>query len=296
MAKKNLITLIIVFIVVFVLVILNFSWLKSVYFHNNKTIIGYVINSGILIIFFAGIVKIILEFLRYIKEENAIDRFMLNIKNNVQDKLMGIDKNTLIVNRINIIKEFSKKNFKPDIKILSSFLLSSEQNRKGILEYINNILILTGVFGTVISLIISLLGASNFIKATDEKSMSLIIHGMSTALNTTFTAIFCFFIFHYFYSKLNQIQEYIALKIEEITYFHIIPEFISSEEKVYFEVDSILKEVKGTIENFTKTQEGLKEYAVKFSKLISLNYEMFRRLEKHYEELKSLIKEGFRLK
>ena len=296
MVKKTLITLYIVFGILIIGIIITFPWLKKIYISNAHSSIGYVINIFIVLIFLSGIVKIFLELKKYLNEEKAIFKFMLNCKNNVEDKLFGLDKNSIIAERYRLIKEMFQEGFTPDIKILSGFLLAGEDNRKTYLKYINNILILTGVFGTVISLIISLMGASNFIKLTDEKSMSIIIFGMSTALNTTFTAILCFFVYNYFLLKLNQVQKSIALKIEETTYFYIIPEFKATEEKIILNIGKQIDEVKHIIQKFNENQEGLREYALRFSKLIGLNYEMYKKLNNSLNEIKEVLKEGFRLK
>ena len=296
MSKKTLISLILTLIAVTIIALFNLSWLKKIYFYQMKTKVGIVINGLILVIFIIGIVKIIGEILKYMKEERQIEKFLLNCKNKISDKLMGIDKNSFIALRYNLVKELKERGIVPEINILSTFFLTPENSKKILLDYINNILILTGVFGTVVSLIISLIGASGFIKMTDEKSMALIIHGMSTALNTTFTAIICYFIFHYFYSKVLQIQEMLALEIEKITYFEILPEFAPTEEKIKFEIKDTLKELKDVANKFLETEEGLKEYATKFSKLISLNYEIYKKISEELKTLQNILKEGFRLK
>ena len=296
MVKKTLITFYVVLSIIIIGVIISFPWLKKIYISNVHSYIGYIINIFILVIFASGITKIFLELKRYSNEEKSIFKFLLNCRNNVEEKLLGVDKESIIANRYNSVKELFERGFTPDIKILSGFLLADEENRKTYLKYINNILILTGVFGTVISLIISLLGASNFIKLTDEKSMSIIIFGMSTALNTTFTAILCFFVYNYFLLKLNQAQKALALQIERLTYFYIIPEFEVTREKIILNVDKQLNEIKDVIEKFNNTQENLREYAVKFSKLINLNYEIFRKMDTNLIEIQSILKEGFRLK
>ena len=296
MVKKTIITLYIVLGIIILGVIICFPWLKKIYISNAASSIGYIINIFILLVFISGIIKIFFELKKYLNEEKAIYKFMLNYKNNVEDKLFGVDRESLISERYNLIKKLFNEGITPDIKILSGFLLLNEENKKTYLKYINNILILTGVFGTVISLIISLLGASNFIKLTDEKSMSTIIFGMSTALNTTFTAILCFFIFNYFLLKLNQVQKNIALQIEKLTYFNILPDFHTTKEKIIINIDKQLDEIKNVIVKFNETQEALREYAFRFSKLINLNYETYKKLDANMINIQEILKEGFRLK
>jgi hypothetical protein len=103
-------------------------------------------------------------------------------------------------------------------------------------------------------------------------------------------------LYNYFLLKLNQVQKSIALQIEKLTYFNIIPEFQTTKEKIILNIDKQLDEIKNVIGKFNETQEALREYALKFSKLINLNYEIFKKLDANMIEIQQILKEGFRLK
>jgi hypothetical protein len=55
---------------------------------------------------------------------------------------------------------------------------------------------LTGIFGTIVSLIFALVGAGRTLgSAVLTEGMAIMLSGMNTALTTTATAITCFFIY-----------------------------------------------------------------------------------------------------
>jgi len=70
--------------------------------------------------------------------------------------------------------------------------------------------------------------------------MWLIIHGMNTALNTTATAIVCFFFFTYFFHRLTDVQTYVFGKIEKAVMLYIVPEFAFDSETVNYNTQKMI--------------------------------------------------------
>jgi hypothetical protein len=170
------------------LLLINFEFLLNLYIKNQATNTGYIVNSSILALFLIGVFRLIILLLRYSREESALTRFIQNVQNNETLPTERINKKSLIYNRYISVLEISKHNVAVNHSALASVLVATESTRLSLPRFISNILILTGVFGTIISLSIALLGASDIIDSADGISgMSIVIHGMSTALSTTAT-------------------------------------------------------------------------------------------------------------
>ena len=172
------------------LLLINHEFLFNLYLKNQETNTGFIVNGSILGLFIIGLLRLIMLLLRYSREEYALARFIQNVQNEVTLPTERISKKSLIYNRYVSVLEISKHNVAVNHSALASVLVATESTRLSLPRFISNILILTGVFGTIISLSIALMGASDIIDSADGISgMSIVIHGMSTALSTTATAI-----------------------------------------------------------------------------------------------------------
>ncbi|RMD60282.1 MAG: hypothetical protein D6828_00210 [Nitrospirae bacterium] len=168
---------------------------------------------------------------------------------------------------------------------------------------------LTGVFGTIISLILALSGASKVLSTTAQKGTSMIFYGMHTALTTTATAIVCFFIFTYFYQKLTDIQTHLFSKIEDVVMTYIVPEFAFDTEAVSYKTEKLVKELREIVEEIRvgsnmlfETFGDLKKQGIShISKMDELIEKEDNFLEKandiilRLDYIRNAIKEGFRL-
>ncbi len=206
----------------------------QIYFHNQVNAVGWLINGGILLLFVCGLLELIKRFLEYRNQEQAINRFKSNVANN-REPLQGVNRNLMISERFLTLQLLSQRREDINQNALAATLLASESSRNSFLKFIHNVLILIGVFGTIVSLSISLLGASdllqnsgqiNILPGGDQNSaqgLGTMIFGMSTALSTTLTAILAYLFFGYFYIKLTDTQTFLISKIEEVTATTLMP-------------------------------------------------------------------------
>ncbi len=278
------------------LLLLNHEFLLDFYFKNQATNTGYIVNGSILVLFLIGLFRVISLLLRYSREENALARFIKNMQNEESLPTERINKNRLIYNRYISVLEISKHNVAVNHSALASTLVATESTRLSLPRFISNILILTGVFGTIISLSIALVGASDIIDSADGISgMSIVIHGMSTALSTTATAIVCYLFFGYFYMKLTDVQTELLSGIEQATTLYIMPRFTYQTDSMLHEVGNLVKALHEAAGVMASTQIDFAEAGRNLSALTGSNAESLMRLSADIEEIKSLLRDGFRL-
>lgn len=278
------------------LLLINHEFLLNLYIKNQSTNTGYIVNGSILGLFLIGVVRLIVLLLRYSREENALARFIHNVQNDENLPTERISKKSLIYNRYLSVLEISKHNVAVNHSALASTLVATESTRLSLPRFISNILILTGVFGTIISLSIALMGASDIIDSADGISgMSIVIHGMSTALSTTATAIVCYLFFGYFYMKLTDVQTELLSGIEQATTLYIMPRFTYQTDSMLHEVGNLVKALHEAAGIMAKTQIDFSEAGRNLNALSGTYADRLTRLSADIEEIKSLLRDGFRL-
>jgi len=278
------------------LLLINHEFLLNLYIKNQATNTGYIVNGSILGLFIIGVSRLIVLLLRYGAEENALARFIKNVRSDEALPTDRINKKSLIYNRYLSVLEISKHNVAVNHSALASTLRATESTRLSLPRFISNILILTGVFGTIISLSIALMGASDIIDSADGISgMSIVIHGMSTALSTTATAIICYLFFGYFYMKLTDVQTELLSGIEQATTLYIMPRFTYQTDSMLHEVGSLVKALHEAANLMTRTQVEYAEAGRNLRTLTGVYADRLTRLSEDIDEIKSLLRDGFRL-
>ncbi len=278
------------------LLLINHEFLFNLYIKNQPTNTGYIVNGSILGLFIIGVFRLIVLLLRYSREENALARFIHNMQNDETLATERINKKSLIYNRYISVLEISKHNVAVNHSALASTLVATESTRLSLPRFISNILILTGVFGTIISLSIALMGASDIIDSADGISgMSIVIHGMSTALSTTATAIVCYLFFGYFYMKLTDVQTELLSGIEQATTLYIMPRFTYQTDSMLHEVGNLVKALHDAARVMAKTQIDFSDAGRNLNALTETYADRITRLGADIEEIKSLLRDGFRL-
>jgi len=278
------------------LIVWQFGNLKEIYQNTQLTQVGLIINSTILVLFMLGLFRIIVSLLGYKKQESALHRFIKNMQQDAENPLRNISANTAISRRYLIMQRLYESRTPINHGALASSLLAHESTRINLPRFINNILILIGVFGTIISLSMALLGASDMLHDTvDSGGMGMVIHGMSTALSTTMTAIACYLFFGYFYLKLTNVQTNLLSGIEQATTIYLSPKFQVSNDNVIYEYTGLLRSLQELIKRMENSQKqfGAMEKAMAQS-LISFKNQIDG-VPDEMKEVKELLRHGFRL-
>ena len=295
-SRRMLIRLIVLGAIVVIALLANYQFINELYLKNQLTPVGLLVNGGILLIFLLGLVKIVTTLSYYMQEELALARFVRQFSSDPEKLMKGVSPKSVIARRHNTIQALSEKHARINHSALAATLKANEHTRISFTRYVSNILILTGVFGTIVSLSVALMGTSNLLdSAQDSSSMGLIIHGMSTALSTTITAILCYLFYGYFYLKLSDAQTHFLAGVEEVTSVYLLPEYSHDSE-------GMLHEVAGLIHGLREAAKGMQdiqqEYAEAGNRLHGITAQLGQQMSgmvTSIDGIKELLRKGFRL-
>ena len=293
--------IIIQFAIVVVLVGIGITWnvdfIYRFYFENQQTQTGILINSAIAALMLFGMLNILYHLLRYKREEQAIAGFVNNIESFKADLTDGLPNHSIVVKRLLTMKSIQTAAGEINHSALSAMLTADESTKFGLIKFINNILILTGVFGTIVSLSIALLGASDLIESAAGSlgGMGLVIHGMSTALSTTITAIVSYVIFGYFYTRLNDVQTHLISGIEHLTSVYLMPQFVKGNDDIVNKMADLIKSVIHATDKLKNTQEIYHASALTLQETISSYPAQLNQVSAEMADIRSLLVDNLSL-
>ncbi len=297
LSKRIIIQFFAAIFLVIIGILFNLSFLSHFYFDNQPTSTGIIINTVIAFILIIGLINLMILLLRYNREENAIGNFVENVEALRPDPTEGLEIQSLISKRYATMKSINRAHGEINHNALAAMLTADEMTQLGVVRFINNILILMGVFGTIVSLSIALVGASDLIDtaATSLDGMGLVIHGMSTALSTTITAIVSYIIFGYFYLRVKDVQTHLISGIEHLTSVYLVPKFIKRNEDIINQMSGLIKGIIRATEKMSETQETYQASANTLLHSVNSHKQQIDGLTSDVIEIKQLLRTGFRL-
>jgi hypothetical protein len=296
-SNKILIQFGIVIVAAIALVAFNFDSIYPFYAENQLTNTGIIINGAIAALFLLGIGNILFHLMRYRREEASIATFINNVEAQNPDFFDGVPVASIIAQRHGIMRTIRKSSGEINHSALAAMLNADEATQFGLIRFINNILILTGVFGTIVSLSIALIGASDLIDSADASlgGMGLVIHGMSTALSTTITAIVSYVIFGYFYTRLSDVQTHCLSGIEQLTSIYLLPRYVKASDDIAYKMGDLIKSVILATNKLRQTQEAYHDAAITLQQTIATNQQQSDRFANELAQIRQILREGFRL-
>lgn len=296
LSAQTLIQLLVFIFFVTIVIGFNLDFIRAFYFHNQITNTGIIINSGILFLFGVGMIRNIYLLWYYWREENAIQRFVKNLEQQAANMAQGVYPQSLILQRYRYLQEMDQKKAKINQSALASILVAQESTLLSVPRFISNILILCGVFGTIVSLSIALLGASNLLDThQDVSGMGTIIHGMSTALSTTLTAIVCYLFFAYIFQRLTDIQTRIFSAIEWVSNQYLIPQFTHQGDNILAHLSELVSTLNQTAIGMQTVQQHLLSTSQQAHKLMSAYDQRMEQFGENLTLVTQLLQQGFRL-
>ena len=276
----------------------KYDLINAVYFKDQLTPTGLVINGAILVLFIMGLLRTVGILLSYMREEAALARFVRNVeKRQDGDPIKGVSTSSIIARRYATLRRLHEARTPINQNALAATLVASESTRNGLPRFINNILILSGVFGTIVSLSIALIGASDVLEnAVSATGMGMVIHGMSTALSTTITAIICYVFFGYFFQRLTDAQTNLISGIEQVTTTYLMPKFQVQTDNVLYEFTGLIRSLQGLVDQLQKSQLGFEATQDQLADTLEMYRDKVDGIDDRLDSMVHLLRVGFRLR
>ncbi len=275
----------------------QWDYVNQIYLQDQLTRVGWIINGTIVALFLVGMLRISISLLGYAREENAVIRFIRNQSRRPDEPLKGLPANSLMARRYRTLLELHESHTPINQNALASTLVAAESTRSSLARFVNNILILTGVFGTIVSLSIALVGASDVLEnAIDASGMGMVIHGMSTALSTTITAIVCYVFFGYFHLRLSDAQTNLISGIEQVTTNYLMPKFQVQTDTVLYEFTGLIRSLQTLVAEMQKSQAAFKQTEDHIAATLEHHRDKVDSLKQDMGTITRLLRLGFRLR
>ena len=270
------------------------SSIKYFYTSGEISETGMIINGVIIALFLLGMLRILIVLFRYVAEHNAILQLTESFATRPNNPLKDMPATSLITQRYKAVKWVADQGAPVNQAAMAASLNASESSRLTVIRFVHSTLILAGVFGTVVSLSMALIGAAGLLNSPEGvKEMGTIISSMSSALSSTVTAIVCFFIFAYFYLRLNDARIQVLTSIEDVTSLHFLPKLVKSEEGVINHVTRLTAALNDAADKLLTVEQTFINAGTHLQNVIS-------DLDTHVknnslEDIKDLIRKGFHL-
>jgi hypothetical protein len=297
-SRNTLFRMIILALVAAALIAWKFTLINDIYFKDQLTQMGLVINGAIVVLFALGLLRSIGILLSYVREEGALTRFVRNVEKRPDvDPLKGVGSSSIIARRYTTMRRLHEARTPINQNALAATLVASESTRNGLPRYINNILILSGVFGTIVSLSMALIGASDVLEnAISATGMGMVIHGMSTALSTTITAIVCYVFFGYIYQRLTDAQTNLISGVEQVTTSYLMPRFQVQTDNVLYEFTGLIRSLQGLVDQLQKSQLGFEATQDQLADTLAMYRDKVDSLDDRLDTITHQLRIGFRLR
>jgi hypothetical protein len=297
-SRNSLFRMIVLAALVAALAVWKFDLINTVYFKDQLTQLGLVINGAILALFAIGLLRITGILLIYMREEAALTRFVRNAEKRPEsDPMKGVGTGSLIARRYATMRHLHESRTPINQGALASTLVASESTRNGLPRFINNVLILTGVFGTIVSLSMALIGASDVLEnAISATGMGMVIHGMSTALSTTITAIVCYVFFGYIYQRMTDAQTNVLSGVEQVTTTYLMPRFQVQTDNVLYEFTGLIRSLQGLVDQLQASQQGFEATQEQLGETVAAYRDKIDNLDGRLDTIVRHLRAGFRLR
>jgi hypothetical protein len=257
--------------------------------------LGLVMNGLILLIFLIGLVRMVVIFFKYNREQEMLDLFVRRISEQSIDPDNNLPKTALVMRRYYAVLVIANQQAPVNQGALAATLVASQQAQFTLVRFVNNILILAGVLATVISLAVALMGAAGLMNSPDNmRNMWDIISGMSNSLSTTVTAIVCYVFFAYFYLRLQDARTQLLANIEDVTSLYILPR-CKNDYSMQEDVALLTADLRRAAEGISRVQDRFLQAGERLQLAVDDLQAVISQSGDNIRVIRESVRKGFRL-
>lgn len=289
-----------IFIVFFVGFLPGGSYLLKEHWYENSVVsqspfLGRIFLLGIVIVTLVSLLTLARAFFRYQREAFAIRKVLNNLRMK-NHPVEDVTFQSLIKQRFSILGDLYERDSHLDQGALSSLLSAREAHCSNFASFVQTILVLLGVFGTVVSLGYSLTGASELLSTSGGlEGMSGLMSGLATALSTTMVAIVSFICHSYFLQSFHLYQKSILADIERITLVYFIPYIDRSPADPESKLAELIHSLKGMVDELKSSQEAVGEMQKSLTMMMERGSQELADFTNGVDSINRTLKAGFRL-
>ena len=270
--------------------------LADIYWGPLATKLGMVVNGVIVVLFLAALARIFYLLFTYIREDRSTDKFEEQLDFGLTEAGIEDLSDSLIVQRYRVLQQGQSELDRPQQAALSAILLNQEMTRLGLIRLIQSLLILLGVFGTVASLSLALVGASDLLAfPRNGGGITLVVHGMATALSTTMTAIGAYLVLTLIFSRLVASQSSVCQQIELLTLRRLLPLVSREGGNLAHTLALRLKDLNEVAVALAEVQDRLAPHLEAMRHERHVQNEHSKKLMEALQSVDKTLRKGFRL-
>ncbi len=277
------------------LIVWQLPALRLIYSTQQVGAVGWVLNGLVLALFVAGVARLFLLLAETAREESALHDALALFPDNSDLVATALPPDSLVARRLAALQHLHRQRQPINHGALAATLVAQRSSRMNLPRFVNSSLILSGVFGTIVSLSMALVGASDLLNTVNSSGMGLVIHGMSTALSTTMTAIVCYLYFTWLLHGVADCETRLLAAVEQFTVHHLLPKFHVDHEQINHQLAELLLAMGTLVERMEAAAAAQPDLAEAVASLRQQQEEHAARQEAQFARLGDLLRQGFRL-
>jgi len=294
-AQQTLITAVVALVVLLMVALWQLPALLALYSSQQVGQVGWVLNGLVVALFGVGLIRLTMLLLAAWREEQVLAKAMALAPANADLLPTSLPLDSLIGERM-VSMQLSQRQHQPiHHDVLASALVARYGSGMTLPRFVNNSLILCGVFGTIVSLSMALVGASDLLNTVNSSGMGLVIHGMSTALSTTMTAILCYLYFTWLLHSAADVETRLLAAVEQFTVHHLLPLFHVDSESINHQLAELLLSMGVLIERMESAAAAQPDLIAAIASLREQQQQTQLQHSADLERLATLLQQGFRL-